>query len=259
MEEKEGYVRVLVQPGDFGLSFDEAAVVTAVEKGGATFLKVAVGWRLIGVETRDNGMVHAKRGTVTTKVDADKLKEFINSQAGNERELMFKRPLDEPLVVKDGCVSVVAPPGPLGLHMVSGTAQGGGGAVVDRVERGSPIAPFVRSGMTILTIDGDDVSCLPRQEVAAMLVKRAERPERVMTLALPYESPWPMRILVAIGLFAVLFLAFIAGGIILSKKLEERKEALQAEAEFVVGKLVEQHDFSQDFLAKVAMPAMMKG
>lgn len=256
MEEQEGYVRVLIAAGESGLSFDEAAEVTAVEKDSPTFLKVAVGWRLLGIESPDQ-MYHAARGSETSKEDAEKLIGMLNSEAKNKRELLFKRPLDPPLIIdKDGFVTVVAPPGSLGLFFVINDTPG---AVVDRIERGSPIAPSVRPGMVFRKIDGEDVSNLTRMEVAAMLKKRAEQRERVLTLAPPYDSPWPMRILVAIGVFAVLFVAFLLGGVILEQKLQERRTRMQTEAEFVVGKLGanENLDLSNDFLLKVALPAMM--
>jgi hypothetical protein len=257
MEKEEGYARVLVDEGETGLSFDDEAVVTQVDKDGITFLRVAIGWRFIGIETPE-GMVHAARGPVTSKSDTEKLIGLLSSQAHNKRELLFKRPLDPPLVLdEDGCVTIVAPPGKLGLYL---SQNGNGGTVVDKIERGSPIAPSIRPGMMLLKIDGEDVSNSTRPQVLTMLNERIDRPKRVLMLKEQENSPWPMRILMAMALFAILFTAFVIGGIIMTHKLEERRARERENAEYILGKLVanEGLGLSTDFLRDVAMPAMVR-
>ena len=74
------------------------------------------------------------------------------------------------------------------------------------------------------------------------------------------NSPWPMRILMAMALFAILFTAFVIGGIIMTHKLEERRARERENAEYILGKLVanEGLGLSTDFLRDVAMPAMVR-
>ena len=64
----------------------------------------------------------------------------------------------------------------------------------------------------------------------------------------------------AMALFAILFTAFVIGGIIMTHKLEERRARKRENAEYILGKLVanEGLGLSTDFLRDVAMPAMVR-
>jgi hypothetical protein len=254
MEEKEGYVRIMCPPGDLGLSFDKAGVCSAVEAGSKTEMQVAVGWRLMGLQSPE--------ATSTKKDPPAKIVQLISDQAHNERELLFQRPADPELVTdQHGRVTVHAPPGPLGLTLCRDEdPQASFSTVtVDTIKRGSPIAHSVRPGMALLAVDGDDVSKLSPTEVAELLVKRKDQSERVLTFAMPYESPWPLRIGIALVVGVVAFISWVFITIYLGHRAQERAALAQQRAEYVVGRLAanENLDLSHDFLIKVVAPAML--
>ena len=127
------------------------------------------------------------------------------------------------------------------------------------IKRGSPIAHSIRPGMPLLAIDGDDVSSMSPTEVAELLVKRKDQPERVLTLIMPYESPWPLRIGIALVVGVVAFVSWVFVTIYLGHKAQERAALAQQRAEYVVGRLAanENLDLGHDFLLKVVAPAML--
>ena len=89
--------------------------------------------------------------------------------------------------------------------------------------------------------------------MAELLLKRKEQPERVLTLTRQYESPWPLRIGITLGTWALLGLAWVCHTIHLGQKAQERESLAQQRAEVVVGKLADnaELDLSYDFLLKV--------
>lgn len=249
MEDVEGYTHVLAPAGELGISFDDAAVVLAVEPSSKIALQVGVGWCLMGVQSPE--------ATSTKKDRPEDLIRILSEQAHCQRELLFRRPPDPTLIPDEqGHITVCAPPGPLGLQL--SRDEGAEGCEVHSIKKGSPIAHSVRVGMLLLSVDGDDVTQMSPSDIAELLLKRKEQPERVLTLAQPYESPWPLRILFIVVLCAVLFISWVFYTIHLGNQAQERARLAQQRAEFVVGKLAgnAELDLSHDFLLKVVAPAI---
>jgi len=167
--------------GELGLSFDDELAVTAVARGGAMELKVAIGWKLLHIDGR----------SVTGKAKAD-VQELLDSSAATERELFFQLPTPPELNADlDGTITVAAPAGKLGLTLRTSMEHEPKGAVVEAVFVASPLAGSVQRGMTLLAVDGVDMTSKNNTEAVAFLVERAEQRERKLKLLLPPAPPPP--------------------------------------------------------------------
>ena len=247
----DGRLKVQLPAGELGLSFQaDAPIVTAVAPDGGAAKLVAVGWRLLTVGVGD-----------VSKCTGDEIAKMLAENAHSERELFFALPERPPILGNGmGSFSVHAPAGWLGLRFADAPGSGtrwDAMTMIQNVAPASPLYASVRAEMRVVAIDSIDVSKRGCNEVAAMFKERAGNAERVLVFALPPEedSPWPMRIAIAIVLALILGLAAFGWKMFTGNLERERLQAVMQKAQAVAQALAKK-GFRHDFLSKVVFPAM---